>query len=66
MGFIMDAKTKLRNTQVQPEGTEVKDSVFENHPQMTPHVPSNLGAFSTAPRIKRGILTAREEQVKGC
>lgn len=66
MGFIMDTKTKLRNIQVQLEGTEVKDGVFENHPQMTPHVPSNLGAFSTASRIKRRILTVTEEQVKGC
>ena len=52
----MDTKTKSRNIQVQLEGTEVKGSVFENHPQMIPHIPRNLGAFSTAPLIKRGYL----------
>ena len=62
----MDTNTKLQNVQVQLEGAEVTDSVFENHPKLTAHVPRGRGAFSTASLIKRGILTVTDEQVKGC
>ena len=62
----MDTNTKLQNVQVQLEGAEVTDSVFENHPKLTAHVPRGRGAFSTAALIKRGILTVTDEQVKAC
>lgn len=35
----MDTNTKLHKVQVQLEGAEVKDGVFENHPKLTAHVP---------------------------
>ena len=60
----MDTNTKLQNMQVQLEGAEVKDGVFENHSKLTTHVPRGRGAFSTASLIKRGILTVTDEQVK--
>ena len=62
----MDTNTKSHKVQVQPEGAEVKDGVFENHPKLTAHVPRGWGAFSTASLIKRGVLTETDEQVNGC
>lgn len=60
MNITVDTNIKLKNIQVQLGEAEVKEGIFENHPEMTPHIPKSHGAFSTASLIKRGTLTMTE------